>query len=105
MAAQPCFLRQAFEVTPKASSRGANEVSEPGISRFPDAQLRIRGLVLTHHPGMTKDFVLRQNQRSPTRMVSPGRERPKAGFPSMRGNQTETPAPIGHETPVPPSPQ
>jgi len=26
---------------------------EPGISRFPDAQLRIRGLVLTHQPGMT----------------------------------------------------
>ena len=26
---------------------------EPGISRFPDAQLRIWGLVLTHHPGMT----------------------------------------------------
>ena len=27
--------------------------NEPGISRFPDAQLRIWGLVLTHHPGMT----------------------------------------------------
>jgi hypothetical protein len=26
---------------------------EPGISRFPDAELRIWGLVLTHHPGMT----------------------------------------------------
>src|SRR6476469_1032500 len=26
---------------------------EPGISRFPDAQLRILGLVLMHHPGMT----------------------------------------------------
>jgi hypothetical protein len=26
---------------------------EPGISRFPDAQLRIGGLVLAHHPGMT----------------------------------------------------
>jgi hypothetical protein len=23
------------------------------ISRFPDAQLRIRGLVLAHHPGMS----------------------------------------------------
>src|SRR5712691_11636870 len=28
---------------------------EPGISRFPDAQLRICGLVLAHHPGMTVD--------------------------------------------------
>jgi hypothetical protein len=28
---------------------------EPGIPRFPDAQLRICGLVLAHHPGMTKD--------------------------------------------------
>jgi hypothetical protein len=27
---------------------------EPGISRFPGAQLRIWGLVLTHHPGMTE---------------------------------------------------
>jgi hypothetical protein len=27
---------------------------EPGISRFPDAQLRIRGLALTRHPGMTE---------------------------------------------------
>jgi hypothetical protein len=27
---------------------------EPGISSFPDVQLRIRGLVLTHHPGMTQ---------------------------------------------------
>src|SRR5689334_7300076 len=27
---------------------------EPGISRFPDAQLRIRGLMLAHHPGMTE---------------------------------------------------
>jgi hypothetical protein len=26
---------------------------EPGTSRFPDAQLRIPGLVLTHYPGMT----------------------------------------------------
>src|SRR5882724_6298825 len=26
---------------------------EPGISRFPDAQLRICGLVLSDHPGMT----------------------------------------------------
>ena len=30
---------------------------EPGISRFPDAQLRICGLVLTHHPGMTAEMV------------------------------------------------
>src|SRR6516165_7682990 len=29
---------------------------EPGISRFPDAQLRIRGPVLAHHPGMTSRF-------------------------------------------------
>jgi hypothetical protein len=28
---------------------------EPGISRFPDAQFRICGLVLVHHPGMTSD--------------------------------------------------
>jgi len=27
---------------------------EPGISRFPDAQLRIWGLVLMHHLGMTE---------------------------------------------------
>jgi hypothetical protein len=26
---------------------------EPGILGFPDAQLRICGLVLAHHPGMT----------------------------------------------------
>jgi hypothetical protein len=26
---------------------------EPGIQGFPDVQLHIRGLVLTHHPGMT----------------------------------------------------
>jgi hypothetical protein len=26
---------------------------EPGISIFPDAQLRICGLVLAHHPEMT----------------------------------------------------
>src|SRR5450432_2394439 len=26
---------------------------KPGISRFPDVQLHICGLVLTHHPGMT----------------------------------------------------
>src|SRR6185295_4026053 len=32
---------------------GAMRSIEPGISRFPDAQLRIWGLVLTHHPGMT----------------------------------------------------
>jgi hypothetical protein len=32
---------------------------EPGISRFPDAQLRIFGLVLAHHPGMTEDGLLR----------------------------------------------
>src|ERR1700742_2725303 len=31
---------------------------EPGISRFPDAQLRICGLVLTHHPGMTQSGFL-----------------------------------------------
>jgi hypothetical protein len=32
---------------------GAMRSIEPGISRFPDAQLRICGLVLTHHPEMT----------------------------------------------------
>src|SRR5713226_3293360 len=32
---------------------GAMRSIEPGISRFPDVQLHIRGLVLTHHPGMT----------------------------------------------------
>src|SRR5579863_579079 len=37
----------------KLSFRGASKASEPGTSRFPDAQLRIWGLVLTHHPGMT----------------------------------------------------
>jgi hypothetical protein len=30
---------------------------EPGILRFPDAQLRIWGLVLTHHSGMTEYFI------------------------------------------------
>jgi hypothetical protein len=30
---------------------------ESGISRFPDAQLRIWGLMLTHHPGMTHSSV------------------------------------------------
>ena len=41
------------------SSRGALSVHSDvqlhivGISRFPDAQLRIRGLVLTHRPRMT----------------------------------------------------
>src|SRR5438128_411211 len=34
------------------SFRGARE-REPGISRFPDVQLHIRGLGLTAHPGMT----------------------------------------------------
>src|SRR6188472_1676690 len=29
------------------------------ISRFPDLQLHIRGLVLTHHPGMTSLFLRR----------------------------------------------
>src|SRR5580698_1417804 len=33
---------------------GRCESIEPGISRFPDAQLRICGLVLAHHPGMTE---------------------------------------------------
>jgi len=28
---------------------------EPGISRFPYAQLRICGLLLAHHPGMTAE--------------------------------------------------
>ena len=32
---------------------------EPGISRIPDAQLRIRGLLLAHHPGMTEASNLR----------------------------------------------
>jgi len=31
---------------------GAPRSGEPGISRFPDAQLRIWGLVLADHPGM-----------------------------------------------------
>jgi hypothetical protein len=30
---------------------------EPGISRFPDVQLHIWGLVLTHHPGMTEFWI------------------------------------------------
>src|SRR5258706_15167247 len=33
---------------------------EPGISRFPDVQLHIWGLVLTHHPGMTESGLLRR---------------------------------------------
>src|SRR5450756_346324 len=37
---------------------GAMRSIEPGISRFPDAQLRIWGLVLTHHPGMTAHLPL-----------------------------------------------
>ena len=40
LAAQPRVFCEAFEVTPKASFRGVNEMSEPGISRFPGAQLR-----------------------------------------------------------------
>ena len=32
---------------------------EPGISRFPGAQLRTCGLVLTHHPGMTAERTTR----------------------------------------------
>jgi hypothetical protein len=31
---------------------------EPGIQGFPDVQLHIWGLVLTHHPGMTKSVAL-----------------------------------------------
>jgi hypothetical protein len=38
------------------SFRGANETSEPAISRFPDVQLHIWGLVLAHHPGMTESI-------------------------------------------------
>jgi hypothetical protein len=30
---------------------------EPGISRFPDVQLYIWGLVPTHHPGMTASLL------------------------------------------------
>src|SRR5258708_1201704 len=33
---------------------GAMRSIEPGISRFPDVQLHIWGLVLAHHPGMTE---------------------------------------------------
>jgi hypothetical protein len=32
---------------------GAMRSIEPGISSLPHAQLRIRGPVPTHHPGMT----------------------------------------------------
>src|SRR5258708_38634374 len=31
---------------------------EPGISRFPDARLRISGLVLAHPPGMTETVTI-----------------------------------------------
>ena len=41
---------------------------EPGISRFPDAQLRICGLVLTHHPGMTVGYAA---NRAPRNDVQP----------------------------------
>src|SRR6202158_5170110 len=59
---------------------GRCESIEPGISRFPDAQLRICGLVLTHHPGMTTEdkimhkpvetfgSAIPQNQSSPLRL-------------------------------------
>jgi hypothetical protein len=33
---------------------------EPGIQGFPDVQLHICGLVLTHHPGMTQPGLLRR---------------------------------------------
>ena len=36
-----------------SSFRSAREAGESGISRFPDAQLRIRGSSLRTHPGMT----------------------------------------------------
>jgi hypothetical protein len=39
-----------FDVIP-----GRCDSIEPGISRFPDVQLRICGLVLARHPGMTSD--------------------------------------------------
>lgn len=36
---------------------------EPGISRFSDAELRICGLVLAHHPGMTKAIAEQARQK------------------------------------------
>jgi len=42
---------------------------EPGISRFPDVQLHICGLVLAHHPGMTKTKSEETNMSQSARRV------------------------------------
>src|SRR5437879_725555 len=44
------------------------------ISRFPDAQLRICGLVLTHHPGMTFQRVAICSPRHPMAELRPSKE-------------------------------
>src|ERR1700743_2369990 len=57
-------LRPSWRYCIRLSSHrhsGAMRSIEPGISRFPDAQLRICGLVLTHHPGTTVSTLVLQN--------------------------------------------
>src|SRR4030081_4161052 len=59
---------------------GAMRSIEPGISRFPDVQLHIRGLVLAHHPGMTSSLSRLVSAASP-----PGRAGRRGGpFPPER---------------------
>jgi hypothetical protein len=65
---------------------GAMRSIEPGIWRFPDAQSRICGLVLTHHPGMTESISSRSRDTTMPglceyhpRKNSEGAARPKEG--------------------------
>ena len=81
----------------KVSAQSSRSLLWPRHSGAPEARtlerngapgkLEIPGLVLAHHPGMTKYVVIRQNQRSPTNTVSPGAR----GVPSGTTARMEPP--------------
>jgi len=61
---------------------------EPGIQGFPDVQLHILGLVLTHHPGVTTTLCHRPRRRAIqySREAGDCAEKPRrTGYPACAG--------------------